>query len=314
MARARGTTKGVDDGFYTLFGLAWLLAFGVAALAHVRYAFGKPDEDFKLVVTVAAMEAAERKHARVGELHLVLALTCDPAVRARLARIGVLDALRERLVTALAALPPDGADLPSVEAAAPAVQRALAPSVEHLLRRARRRPGHPPSPLALMDQTVRWAKALGGPLAEAFAAVGLDVRAWRSRGAAPARSATRAAGAPSAAAVPYRTAGDAAVPADVAVRLWNDDKTTMQFVVDTLGGRFGLSAVEARYVMLRVHRVGSARAAELARADAERIVAEAQAEARERGFPLELTIEPLVAEKKRRRGWSFATPASPRSG
>lgn len=289
----------MDDGFLTMFGLAWLLAFGVAAAASIRHAFLKPSEELSLVLTIAAMEANERKQARIGELHLVLALTCDPAVRERLARAIALDDLRERLAAALDASPADDPGLPGVEPGAAVVQRAFSKEVTSVIRRARRRPGHPPSPFAVMDVVIRAAKGIGGPLAEAFAAVGLDAKTWRAP-TAKARPKVVA---------PYRGEPAAPPPADVAVRLWNDDKTTMEFVVATLGGRFGLPAFEARYVMLRVHRLGSARAAELARADAERIVESVRGEAREKGYPLELTIEPLVPQKKR-----WFRPASLRSG
>ena len=46
----------MDDGFLTMFGLAWLLAFGVAAAASIRHAFLKPSQELYQREVEAALD------------------------------------------------------------------------------------------------------------------------------------------------------------------------------------------------------------------------------------------------------------------
>jgi len=72
----------------------------------------------------------------------------------------------------------------------------------------------------------------------------------------------------------------------------NDDFTTMEFVVMVLMQFFQKSETEATYIMLTVHRKGSAVAGVYTRDIAETKVQKVTEFAHEHGMPLLLTTEP----------------------
>ncbi len=72
----------------------------------------------------------------------------------------------------------------------------------------------------------------------------------------------------------------------------NDDYTTMEFVIEVLVRWFDKAEPEAMRVMLQVHHLGAGVAGTYTRDEAETRIAEVTAEARARGFPLLLTMEP----------------------
>ncbi len=72
----------------------------------------------------------------------------------------------------------------------------------------------------------------------------------------------------------------------------NDDYTTQEFVVMVLLQHFQKSEAEATYIMLKVHRTGSAVAGTYTRDIAESKVQKVTTIAREYGMPLLLTAEP----------------------
>jgi len=76
------------------------------------------------------------------------------------------------------------------------------------------------------------------------------------------------------------------------VLLYNDDFTTMEFVVHVLVNHFHKGPAEATHVMLQVHRKGVGVAGVYTREVAETKVAEVTDEARAQGMPLKLTAEP----------------------
>jgi len=78
------------------------------------------------------------------------------------------------------------------------------------------------------------------------------------------------------------------------VLIYNDDFTTMDFVVYVLVKHFRKSPAEATHVMLQVHHKGVGIAGVYTKDVAETKVAEATAEAREHEMPLKL--EALPAE------------------
>jgi ATP-dependent Clp protease adaptor protein ClpS len=75
------------------------------------------------------------------------------------------------------------------------------------------------------------------------------------------------------------------------VIMHNDDYTTMEFVVDILMKVFNKSASEATKVMLDVHKRGSGIAGIYPYDIAVTKVSRAQGEAREKGFPLKLSLK-----------------------
>jgi ATP-dependent Clp protease adaptor protein ClpS len=76
------------------------------------------------------------------------------------------------------------------------------------------------------------------------------------------------------------------------VLLHNDDFTTMDFVVEILVRYFRRAATEATRIMLEVHLRGVGVAGVYTREIAESKIAQVTEVARDRGFPLLLTMEP----------------------
>lgn len=76
------------------------------------------------------------------------------------------------------------------------------------------------------------------------------------------------------------------------VLLHNDDFTTMEFVIEVLVRHFHKAATEATQVMLEVHHKGVGVAGLYTRDVAETKVEQVTTEARAKGFPLLLTVEP----------------------
>lgn len=76
------------------------------------------------------------------------------------------------------------------------------------------------------------------------------------------------------------------------VLLHNDDFTTMEFVVEVLVRYFRKGGTEANRIMLEVHLRGVGTAGVFTRDVAETKIAQVTGLARERGFPLLLTMEP----------------------
>jgi ATP-dependent Clp protease adaptor protein ClpS len=80
------------------------------------------------------------------------------------------------------------------------------------------------------------------------------------------------------------------------VLIWNDDFTTMDFVVYVLMQHFRKSPAEATHIMLQVHHKGLGVAGIYPKDVAETKVAEATAEAREHEMPLKLEALPAEDE------------------
>jgi ATP-dependent Clp protease adaptor protein ClpS len=76
------------------------------------------------------------------------------------------------------------------------------------------------------------------------------------------------------------------------VLLHNDDYTTREFVVDVLVGVFHHSEAKATEIMLHVHQTGVGVAGVFTREVAETKISIVEKLAREREYPLRLTMEP----------------------
>ena len=80
-------------------------------------------------------------------------------------------------------------------------------------------------------------------------------------------------------------------PKDYKVIMYNDDYTTMEFVIDILVSIFGKSYPEAEKIMLDVHQKGKGIAGIYSYDIAATKVRTAMSKARENNFPFKLTIE-----------------------
>lgn len=88
-----------------------------------------------------------------------------------------------------------------------------------------------------------------------------------------------------------------AAPADIEeVVFHNDDRTTMELVVEVLITAFAFSRTAAVKAMLTVHKTGSVAVGSYPREEARERAARAVAIARKGGFPLRITCRPIPAD------------------
>lgn len=80
-------------------------------------------------------------------------------------------------------------------------------------------------------------------------------------------------------------------PRQYKVIMWNDDFTTMEFVVDVLVSIFHKDQVTAQAIMLNVHNKGQAVVGKYPYDIARTKVNAALARAKEAGFPFRMTLE-----------------------
>lgn len=93
-------------------------------------------------------------------------------------------------------------------------------------------------------------------------------------------------------AIKERQRTDLREPRRYKVTIYNDDFTTMEFVVKILTEIFFKSETEAETLMLKVHHADKAVVGIYSYDVATSKVRKATAMAREEGFPLRLTVEP----------------------
>jgi ATP-dependent Clp protease adaptor protein ClpS len=223
------------------------------------------DFEARLLVGLAAVDAARRGSPTVDAFHLVFVLTCTPAAAAW---------LRSR-----------GAD-----------PRSVAREIDTILGGADARgpsaPAEPPIPWTLSTVRVLRAAARRGDtvgLIEACANPGWASRlkALVGRGDAQTWLHRQLGGPPLATPRPQP-----APPGSASVVLHNDPKTSMEFVVDALESTLGRSWWDALSTTFAVHEGGSGVAAVLPVDEARKRADDLLAAARARGFPLVVTVEP----------------------
>ena len=92
------------------------------------------------------------------------------------------------------------------------------------------------------------------------------------------------------------------------VTIFNDDFTTMEFVVNILTTVFFKSTMEAEALMMQVHNSESAVIGIYTYDIARSKVQKATRMAREEGFPLRLTVTPEEESKIKNKIWIYQIP------
>lgn len=90
------------------------------------------------------------------------------------------------------------------------------------------------------------------------------------------------------------TAVDTAREEPWTILVHNDDVTPYDFVVDTLGHVFSLSAEIAETVTWEAHHKGVAPVCSRAQSEAKRLISDAHSLARAAGYPLSFSMEPKL--------------------
>ena len=225
--------------------------------------------DAEVALHVAVHEATSRRQ-RIGSLHVLYGLLQDEAVIAAIRTAGGdPDALEDRVLAALAALPGNGAedeagsgddDEPDDHGGG------LAGRAAAIARHGERR----------ASCTDLWAALAGSPAARLLDDGKLDrggtLFALFHGGRAP----------------------DISLPddRDVLVVLRNDHYTTQQFVCSLLRDVFALADAQAHAIMLATHTTGRAVIGRFTAAAARDKIAKARALARSQAFPLWIGVEP----------------------
>ena len=86
---------------------------------------------------------------------------------------------------------------------------------------------------------------------------------------------------------------DIIIPSDFAVIIWNDDVTSMEFVVEVLTKVFNKEPQDAAKLMMDVHMSGFGTAGVYSYDIALSKKSKADAMSQEKGFPLKLTVQEL---------------------
>jgi ATP-dependent Clp protease adaptor protein ClpS len=247
---------------------AWLLLLGLSLGGSVLWhgARRRPPRQtptLTIALTVAALEAARRGHARVAPEHLVLA-ALFPIEHAAGKDLG---SVRDAVEARLAETPSD----PSGPMDPRAVQ--LSQALLGAIRRA-------------SFGAMREARALG--LRDVLDEASSDPSVGELVDAAfdapdPIPSAPESARIMG---TPYRAPSDDRAE----IVLWNDDVSTMEGVMDVLRECFAKSEAEALHLMLTTHMVGRAVVGRYAWDEAKARVLRATERARKAGMPLIVTF------------------------
>lgn len=237
--------------------------------------------DTLLIVGVAAMEAGERGHHVFTAKHVALALLSDREVVELLEQHGTCI---EALYADLEGLLPPRGDSPVTLKPGSHSQSIVSLLKATSARRFRPRPSH------LLAELL-------GPehleIREVFGKHGIDAPRWPER---PPQQKGTPGGSPAGQSGPYRLPPKSTATAEVL--LWNDNKTSMAFVVETLCTVFGMARYRALGVMLAVHRSGVAIAGTYDREQADILSEAAMRLAKERGFPLRVTVREATIHRR----------------
>jgi ATP-dependent Clp protease adaptor protein ClpS len=240
------------QGMVMLVTAAWAVVVVATRMARTPHESLSPGSSIALAV--AAHEAARRGHERIEPEHVLLAALFDRDLRLRVEAAGASAAgLRDELEAKLAALPSSAGVRGKSASVSPELAAALARASRTVNGRA----------IELFDL----ARALSPRLPLA------------SSNDAPPLSGVSG---------PYRSAR---VGPFARVRIWNDDVSTMDAVVQILTRVFAKSHAEAMHLMLTTHHKGSAVIGEFARDEAESLAQRATELAREGGMPLWVAVE-----------------------
>jgi ATP-dependent Clp protease adapter protein ClpS len=239
------------------------LCASVAASAFARYIGVWPrfDRDVRLVISTTAALATRRGHDLIGPAHLALALSADEKVARDLAARGVDVA---KLYDDIDALLPGRSALTTVT---------WSDDVARVLARASNERFLPTTSRQVFHVLLHGE----GPVSALLA------RHWS--GAAHGRNVEGGG--------PYR-GRPSAKPAWV-VRIWNDDRTTMEFVVTTLHDTLMLREAHAIHAMFVTHHVGSAVIHRCEKDEAMRLAKLIEDAAAAQTFPLRVTAEETPA-------------------
>jgi ATP-dependent Clp protease adaptor protein ClpS len=252
------------------------------------------------VLWAAERAAGERGHRPMTVHHVALGLLCDPEVGREIeARSIDVKAVYDDVERLLPERRPTPVTLSreDVDPACLALLRRIAPL------------GTLPPPMHVMHEVLSV-----GPedLRRVLASHELTAKRWCTRHARAAR-ANKASEPPRATSGPYRSLGaDGHRAANVV--LWNDPKTTMQFVTDLLRGTFGVVEPYATRAMLTTDREGRSIVGTYDEAEARRLTGAATELARARGYPLRITVERVGGPRRRALWLPWRTPESATHG
>jgi ATP-dependent Clp protease adapter protein ClpS len=234
---------------------------GVGASALARWVGIWPRYDLRarLVIQTAAALAGMRRHEVIEGAHLALALTADEEISRELEARGVDVATLYEDVEALLAPAND---------ATPATVRWSDDAMRVLALVAKER-FFPATARHLFFTLLRSDTAASAVLARHWSG---DARGREAEGGGP-----------------YR--GRPSRKDEWCVRIWNDDRTTMEFVVATLRDTVMLNEARAIHAMLVTHHAGSAIVHRCERDEAVRLAKIIGDAAVTKRFPLRVTAE-----------------------
>lgn len=254
--------------------VAEVIVGGVATLAIVwqfrrrQRRHRHPGETLE-VIGRAVLDASKRGHRPANVTHFALALLQDPEVSAALDERGVAT---ESVYDELENLLPAPAPPLTIEEMN---EKGLDPELAKVIVASRGR-----KPAAVLDAVIQSDPAIGA----------IFERHGQARAPSPTGPSS-----------PYRGTGAGLPAGDSLLVVWNDTKTTQEFVLQLLREELGVRNPCATQVMLTSHRRGCSIVGRYERDDAVRLARKAETRAREAGHPLRITVEDASFTRPLRR-------------